>query len=118
MKKTSLFFHLVDLCSTLDLGSGLDFGSTGLDELLAVEGMAGGCAKWLGAADVGHACMCATGAAYGLKIGIGIGCGMVGGCPHPPTGWNVLGAVAGCGCHPATGWIVLGAVACCGAIGC
>lgn len=54
VKKTNLFFHPVDLCSTLGLGSGLDFGSTGLDELLAVEGMAGGCGKWLGAADLGH----------------------------------------------------------------
>lgn len=100
VKKTSLFFHPVDLCSTLGLGSGLGFGSTGLDELLAVEGMVGGCAKWLGAADVGHACMAATGAAYGLKIGIAIGFGMGVGCPHPSTGWTVLVVVACCGCHP------------------
>ena len=117
-KKTSLFFHPVDLWSTLGLGSGLDLGSTGLDELLAVEGMVGGCGKWLGAAEVGHACMCGAGAAYGFKIGIGIGCGMLAGSPHPGPGWTVLGAVACCGCHPATGWIVLGAGACCGAIGC
>ena len=118
VKKTSLFFHPVDLWSILGLGSGLDLGSTGLDELLAVEGMVGGCGKLLGAAEVGHACTCGTGAAYGLKIGIGIGCGMLAGSPHPGPGWTVLGAVACCGCHPATGWVVLGAGACCGAIGC
>lgn len=60
VKNTSLFFHPVALSSLVDLGFGVCSAVAGLDELLAVEAMVAGSAKWLGAAGLGHACMGAT----------------------------------------------------------
>ena len=59
VKNTNLFFHPV-LGWSVDVGSGVDFGSAGLAGWLDVEAMVPGSTMWLGAADLGHACMGAT----------------------------------------------------------